>query len=124
MPRIRQVARGQGSRYGGEPSESGSRTPTLLAGDGLHASSKGARTSFVSVKGPSTTLRSFPSYLTLVAGYWIIQVDSREEAIEWAKRVPFEDGEVEIRQVFEFEDFGSGEAVEAHKRLSERMAQD
>jgi hypothetical protein len=58
----------------------------------------------------------------LVAGFWLIQVKSKEEAIEWAKRVPFEEGEIEVRQVFELEDFGSGDAVEHHARLREQLA--
>jgi hypothetical protein len=77
----------------------------MLAGEGLHASSKGARVRFAGKKrtvidGP------FAESKELVAGFWIWQVKSRDEAIEWLKRAPFQEGEVEIRQVFENEDFG------------------
>jgi hypothetical protein len=78
----------------------------MLAGEGLHASSKGARVRFSGGKktvidGPFTETKE------LVAGFWLWQVKSKEEAIEWLKRAPFEDTEVEIRQVFEAEDFGA-----------------
>ena len=78
----------------------------LLAGEGLHASSKGARLKFSGGKmtvidGPLTESKE------LIAGFWLIQVKSKEEAIAWMKRAPFGDGVVlEIRQVFETEDFG------------------
>lgn len=77
----------------------------MLAGEGLQASSKGARISYASGK---RTVRDGPFTETkeLVAGFWIWQVKNKAEAIEWAKRIPFQDGEVEIRQVFEEEDFG------------------
>jgi hypothetical protein len=78
----------------------------MLAGEGLHASSKGARVRFSGGKktvidGPFTETKE------LVAGFWLWQVKSKEEAIEWLKRAPFEGTEVEIRQVFEAEDFGA-----------------
>ncbi len=78
----------------------------MLAGEGLHASSKGARVKF---SGNKRTVRDGPFAETkeLVAGFWLWQVKSKAEAIEWAKRIPFQEGEVEIRQVFETEDFGS-----------------
>ena len=77
----------------------------MLAGEGLQASSKGARISYA---GSKRTVRDGPFTETkeLVAGFWIWQVKNKAEAIEWAKRIPFHDGEVEIRQVFEEEDFG------------------
>ena len=77
----------------------------MLAGEGLQASSKGARVKF---SGGKTTVIDGPFAETkeLVAGYWMWQVKSRQEAIDWLKRAPFEDTEVEIRQVFEAEDFG------------------
>jgi hypothetical protein len=97
------------------------RAGVLLAGEGLHPSSKGARVKFSGdkrtvIKGPFTEAKD------LIAGFWLIQVKSKEEAIEWAKRIPFEEGHVEIRQVFELEDFGSSEAVEHHARLREQLA--
>jgi len=78
----------------------------MLAGEGLQASSNGAR---ITYSGSKRTVRDGPFAETkeLVAGFWIWQVKSRQEALEWAKRIPFRDGEVEIRQVFEAEDFGA-----------------
>jgi hypothetical protein len=76
----------------------------LLAGEGLHASSKGARISFSGGKR-TVTDGPFAETKELIAGFWLIQVKSKEEAIEWASRVPFMDGEIEIRQVFETSDF-------------------
>ncbi|HEY4865743.1 MAG TPA: YciI family protein [Candidatus Dormibacteraeota bacterium] len=76
----------------------------MLAGEGLQASSKGARVKYSGDKrtvidGPFTEAKE------LIAGYWLIQVRSKDEAVEWASRIPFKDGEVEIRQVFEASDF-------------------
>jgi len=93
----------------------------LLAGEGLQASSKGARVRFSGAKrtvidGPFTETKE------LIAGFWLIQAKSKEEAIEWARRVPFEDGEIEVRRVFELEDFGPGEAVKHHAQLREQIA--
>lgn len=76
----------------------------MLAGEGLQASSKGARVTFSGTKR-TVTDGPFTEAKELIAGYWLIQVKSREEAIEWARRAPFQDGEIEIRQVFELEDF-------------------
>jgi hypothetical protein len=76
----------------------------MLAGDGLQSSSRGARVTF-SGGQRSVTDGPFTEAKELIAGYWLIQVKSKEEAVEWASRVPFEDGEIEIRQVFEDSDF-------------------
>ncbi|HXE83813.1 MAG TPA: YciI family protein [Gemmatimonadales bacterium] len=79
----------------------------MLAGEGLKDSSKGVRIKF---DGKKRTVRDGPFAETkeLVAGFWIWQVKSKQEALEWAKRIPFEKGEeVEIRQIFEAEDFGA-----------------
>ena len=77
----------------------------LLAAEGLQASSKGARVKFS--KGKRTVIDGpFAETKELVAGFWLWQVRSKEEAIEWLKRAPFEDTEVEIRQVHEADDFG------------------
>ena len=79
----------------------------MLAGEGLHASSKGARVKFSGGK-PTVIDGPFAETKELVAGFWLWQVKSKEEAIEWLKRAPFGGGtEVEIRQVFEAEDFGA-----------------
>lgn len=99
----------------------------MLAGEGLHPSSKGARVRF---SGKSRTVIDGPFAETkeLVAGFWIWQVKSREEAIEWVKRCPNpmpEDSEIEIRQVFEAEDFGAEltpELRERDERLRKRIA--
>src|SRR5437763_170188 len=78
----------------------------LLAAEGLQASSKGARVKFSGGKR-TVTDGPFADTKELVAGFWAWQVKSKEEAIEWVKRAPFGDGvEIEIRQVFEAEDFG------------------
>jgi hypothetical protein len=78
----------------------------MLAGEGLQPSSKGARVSFS--RGRQTVVEGpFPETKQLIAGFWIWQVKSKEEAIEWAKRAPFDEGsEIEVRQIFEVEDFG------------------
>jgi hypothetical protein len=76
----------------------------MLAAEGLHASSKGARVRFS--KGKRTVIDGpFTESKELIAGFWLWQVKSKDEAIEWLKRAPFEDTEVEIRQVFEAADF-------------------
>jgi hypothetical protein len=97
----------------------------MLAGDGLHPSSRGARVKFSGEKrtvvdGPFTEAKE------LIAGYWIIEVKSLDEAIEWVKRVPNPTGvesEIEIRQVFEAEDFDmSPELLEQNRRLREQAS--
>jgi hypothetical protein len=95
----------------------------MLAGEGLQASSKGARVKF---SGGKTTVIDGPFAETkeLVAGYWMWQVKSKEEAIDWLKRAPFEDTEVEIRQVFEAADFGdefTPELREQEARIREQV---
>jgi hypothetical protein len=78
----------------------------LLGMDGLHASSKGARVKF---EGSKRTVTDGPFAETkeLIAGYWIWKVASKQEAVEWLKRAPFDGGtEVELRQIFELEEFG------------------
>lgn len=95
----------------------------MLAGEGLHASSKGARVRFSNRK-PVVVDGPFAESKELIAGFWIIDVASREEAIEWARRVPFVDGEIELRQIAEAEDFGEAmtpDLLEQEKRLGARM---
>ncbi|HKT06682.1 MAG TPA: YciI family protein [Gemmatimonadaceae bacterium] len=87
----------------------------MLAGEGLHASSKGARIRFGQGK-PKVIDGPFAETKELIAGFWIWSVKSKEEAIEWLKRAPFKEGEVEIRQVFENEDFGSNLTPETKAR--------
>jgi len=96
----------------------------LLAGEGLHPSSKGARVTFSAGK-PTVTDGPFAETKELIAGFWLIQVKSREEALEWARRVPFQEGEIEIRQVFEADDFGAEftpELREQEDRLRAQLA--
>ena len=97
----------------------------MLAGDGLQPSAKGKRVRFSGDKrtvidGPFTETKE------LIAGYWIWQVRSMDEAVEWLKRAPFDGGnEVEIRQVFEAADFGENltpELKERDQRLREQLA--
>ena len=90
----------------GKYNEQLAKAGVLLAAEGLHPSSKGARVRFAGGKktvidGPFTETKE------LIAGFWLWQVKSKEEAIEWLKRAPFGKTEVEIRQVFEAEDFGA-----------------
>ncbi len=96
----------------------------MLAGEGLQASSKGARVKFSD--GKTTVIDGpFAETKELVAGYWMWQVKSKEEALEWLKRAPFEDTEVEIRQVFEAEDFGdefTPELRDQEERLRAQVA--
>jgi hypothetical protein len=97
----------------------------LLDLAGLQPSFKGARVKFSGGKrtvidGPFTESKE------LIAGYWIIQVKSREEAIEWAKRVPAphgegQDGEIELRQFFEIEDFAPSEAIDRAKEMGKEL---
>ena len=96
----------------------------MLAGEGLQASSQGARVRF---SGNKKTVIDGPFSETkeLIAGFWLWQVRSKEEAIEWLKRAPFEDTEVEIRQVFEAEDFGpefTPELREQEERLRRQIS--
>lgn len=93
----------------------------MLDGSGLHPTSKGFKVKFDGTKrqivdGP------FSEAKECIAGYWIIQVKSREEAIEWAKKIPFRQDEVEVRQVFELEDFAQGPAIEKHRELEQKIA--
>jgi hypothetical protein len=102
----------------------------MLDGNGLQSSAKGVRIRFPGGKlGQRTGTRTvidgpFAETKELVAGYWIIQVKSKAEAIEWMKRCPNphnEESEIEIRQMFELEDFGASEAVEHHRKLEEQI---
>src|SRR5712692_690623 len=93
----------------------------MLAGEGLQASSKGARIAYA---GNKRTVRDGPFTETkeLVAGFWIWQTKNKAEALEWAKRIPFQEGEVEIRQVFESEDFGAEFTPELRKQDEQQRA--
>ena len=97
----------------------------MLAGEGLQASAKGARIRF-SGNTRSVTDGPFSETKELIAGFWLWQVGSKAEAIEWLKRAPFDGGEeVELRQVFEAEDFGAEftpELREQEERLRAQVA--
>lgn len=97
----------------------------MLDGAGLQSSAKGARIGFSGGKrsvidGPFTETKE------LIAGYWIIQVKNKAEAIEWMKRCPNPypsgEGHIELRQFFELEDFGESAAIDHHKAVGEQMA--
>jgi hypothetical protein len=95
----------------------------MLAGDGLHPTSKGVRVRF---DGKMRTVIDGPFAETkeLIAGFWIWQVKSRDEAIEWLKRAPFYGGtEIEVRQVFEAEDFGEEFTPELREQEARLMAE-
>lgn len=92
----------------GRYNEELARAGVMLAAEGLHPSSKGMRVRF---SGAERTVTDGPFAETkeLIAGFWLLQARSREEVLEWVKRAPFDGGtEIEIRQVFEAEDFGDG----------------
>ena len=101
----------------------------LLAGEGLHPSSKGARVRF-SEREPTVIDGPFAESKELIAGFWLWQVTSMDEAIEWAKRIPNPGGthhEVEVRRVFEADDFGdelTPELREQEERLRAETADD
>jgi hypothetical protein len=106
----------------GKFNEELAKAGVILAGEGLQASSKGARVRFSG--GKSTVIDGpFAETKELVAGFWLWQVKSKEEAIEWLKRAPFEDTEVEIRQVFEAEDFGPALTPELREQEDRLRAQ-
>jgi hypothetical protein len=95
----------------------------MLAGEGLHPSSKGAR---IKYSGKERAVISGPFSATgdLVSGFWLIQVKSRDEAIEWMKRAPFDGGaEIEIRQVFDAEDFGEALTPELREQETRLRAE-
>lgn len=112
----------------GKYNEDLAKAGVLLAGEGLHPSSRGARVRFSGSKrtvidGPFTETKE------LIAGFWLLQAKSLEEAVEWVKRAPNpfrgKESEIEIRQVFEADDFGAEftpELREQEKRIAERVA--
>jgi hypothetical protein len=98
----------------------------MLAGEGLKESSKGARITFGGGK-PRVVDGPFTESKELIAGFWIIQTKSKEEAIEWMKRAPFDPGiTIELRQVFETEDFApsdpTGELMKKERELRARTS--
>jgi hypothetical protein len=109
----------------GKYNEELAKAGVMLAGEGLQPSSKGARVRFSGsertvIDGPFTETKE------LIAGFWLWQVKSKEEAIEWLKRAPFKEGEVELRQVFEADDFGeefTPELREQEERIRAQVAE-
>ena len=110
----------------GEFNEEMAKAGVMLAGEGLHPTSMGAKVRFngnkrTVIDGPFTEAKE------IVAGYWVWECASRDEAIEWLKRAPFDGGvEIELRQIFEADDFGeqlTPELREANERLREQTAQ-
>jgi hypothetical protein len=106
------------------------RAGVLLDLSGLAPSAQGARVRF-SAGGKRTVIDGpFTEAKELIAGYWVIQVNSRDEAIEWAKRIPFEpdpktgaEPEIELRRLFELDDFAPSPAIELHRAVGEQLAQ-
>jgi hypothetical protein len=95
----------------------------MLAGEGLHPTSKGARIKY-SGRERTVTKGPFGGAGDLVAGFWLIQVKSQDEAIQWMKRAPFDGGsEIEIRQVFDAEDFGEALTPELREQETRLRAQ-
>lgn len=97
----------------------------LLAGDGLHPSSRGKRVRF-SGKNRTVIDGPFAETKELIAGFWIIQAKSMDEAVEWVKRAPnpmLEDSDIEIRQVFDIEDFGEAVTPEIRAHDAQMRAQ-
>jgi hypothetical protein len=89
----------------------------MLSGEGLHSSSKGSRLQFAGER-PTVIDGPFAETKELVGGFWIIQVKSKDEAIEWFSRAPFENGEtLEIRQILDLEDFGESATCEVREQL-------
>ena len=107
----------------GKFNEEMAKAGVMLAGEGLHPSSKGTRIKY-SAGDRTVTEGPFGATSELVAGFWLIQVGSRDEAIEWMKRAPFDGGaEIEIRQVFDAEDFGDALTPELREQEVRLRAQ-
>jgi hypothetical protein len=112
----------------GKYNEELSKAGVLLDLAGLHPSAEGVRVRF---SGGKTTVVDgpFPEAKEVVAGYWILKVKAMDEAVEWAKRVPVEaaehehgqESEIEIRQIFELEEFGEGPAIDRARELEKEL---
>jgi hypothetical protein len=105
------------------------RAGVMLDGTGLAPSSQGARVRFSAGGKRSVIDGPFTEAKELIAGYWLIQVKSKEEAIEWAKRIPFEpdpktgeEPEVELRRLFELDDFAPSPAIDQARALEQQLA--
>jgi hypothetical protein len=110
----------------GKYNEELAKAGVMLAGEGLHPTSKGARVRFDD-SGTTVVDGPFTESKEIIAGFWLIQAKSKEEAIEWVKRAPFGGGtQIEIRQVFEEDDFGdefTPELREQEQRIRDQVAQ-
>ena len=107
----------------GKFNEEMAKAGVMLAGEGLHPTSKGARIKYAG-KEPTVTSGPFAVTSDLIAGFSLIQVNSRDEAVEWMKRAPFDGGaEIEIRQVFDAEDFGEALTPELREQETRLRAQ-
>ena len=107
----------------GKFNEGMAKAGVMLAGEGLHPTSKGARIKYAE-KQPSVSRGPFTVTNDLVAGFWLIQVKSLDEAIDWMKRAPFDGGaEIEIRQIFDAEDFGEALTPELREQEARLRAQ-
>jgi hypothetical protein len=110
----------------GQFNEELTKAGVMLAGEGLRPTAEGKRVRFAGPGAGSTVLDGpFAETKELVAGFWIWQVSSMDEAVEWLKRAPFQDAEVEIRRVYEAEDFGDALTPElraAEERLRSEAA--
>ena len=92
----------------------------LIELSGLESSASGVRVKWT--KGKQSIVNGpFPNTEELIAGFWLVRAKSKEEVIEWAKRVPFEDGEIEVRRLFDPEDFVQGPAIERAKELGKEL---
>ena len=110
------------TKYNEEMAKAG----VLLEGAGLQPSSKGARIKFSGGK-PTVVEGPFAGPRELIAGYWLIQVNTKQEAIDWARRCPppfgaEREGEIELRQLFELEDFDPSPAIDDARRLESELA--
>ncbi len=98
------------------------RAGVMLDGTGLHPTSRGWKVQFEGASRREIVDGPFSEAKECIAGYWVIQTKTREEAIEWSKQIPFEEGEVEVRQLFELDEFAPGPGLEEHKRLERELA--
>ena len=137
MPRFMVIVKGdQKYEQGAMPSEAELRemgafneelvkAGVMLAGEGLHNTSKAVRIRYDGRNKPTVMDGPFAETKELVAGFWILETRSKEEVVEWMKRAPFQEGEIEIRQVFEDDDFGEAftpELREQEARMREQVA--
>jgi len=106
----------------GKFNEEMAKAGIMLAGEGLHPTSQGARIKYAG--SPAVTHGPFAVTNDLVCGFWLIEVKSKQEAIEWMKRAPFDGGaEIEIRQVFSADDFGESLTPELRQQEERLRAQ-